>query len=442
MKFKVKKKKQADALGLRILKGETDFSETEVLVDARTEKAIANLNAAMDQLSTVLVERDTEIAALKLCLVTREHLMLEGPAGVAKSMLANEAFSRIIGGRNYSKQLTSTTQPDEVLGCMDTKTYREKAVWEFNVKGMFPDCHFAFLDEVYRAAKSFLSNLMQIMNERTFYNGPKILHCPLMTTIGTTNFTVIDDELDAFHDRWLVKVKVQRLSSIDARLAAMDTFLSRQQGKNKFDSLSTVSLNELVLVQNFARQVPIPFQILEVYEELVRTFISRSKDITISDRRMNQTLKLIQANYLLGENRGESVSEGVLSAAQYGLVTVGNAEQSGLFAEVYEKVIGERIKDQELARKMHKILKAIKTMEADYDDAMPVGDAKQLYRKSIRILSAFNTLEQEQTMPVKGKARDYHQEGKGKLQSLVASLKPLMEKAIAKEVEEELDELD
>ena len=190
---------------------------------------------------SVFIERAEEIAAIQYCFLTQTHLMLEGMHGLAKSMIAEQAFVRVAGARTFHKMMMKTTSPDELFGPMNSNVYREKAIWEHNTKGMLPEAHFLFLDEVYRASDHALPALLNILNERTFINGTNLIRCPLMTAIGTTNFTTDTEELLAFHDRWHVKVKVQSLTSTSTLTRLFDRYLTHEDMKKP----ETITLAEL-----------------------------------------------------------------------------------------------------------------------------------------------------------------------------------------------------
>lgn len=339
---------------------------------------VAMFNAAIDQLDSVLVDRESEVEALKLCLASCEHLMLEGVPGTAKSRLATELFLRLRGVSSFKKQLTATTQPDEVFGCMNSTRYRAEAVWEYNTKDMLPQAHVAFLDEVYRVAESFLSNLFSVINERVFYNGGVVEACPLMTTIGTTNFTTLDEKLEAFHDRWLVKCKVNPLTSLKSKVRMLTLSLNPSN-----DAPKIVTLAGLRLIQEEVRKVAIREDVLSAYSEMVTALAKLTKQ-PISDRRLVQALRLAQASYVIDENRTKSFSEGYLSGTKFGLIVTGS-EHETLFTDVFERVIGQQLKATKITEKLKTMLTRLEAMENEYDPSLPVEQVSEIYSFAARI---------------------------------------------------------
>jgi MoxR-like ATPase len=408
-------------------------------IKGKLEKSVSRLNAMINQVSTVILERADELIALKLGLIAREHVMLEGTHGIAKSRLAKEVSDRIIGATVFKKQLTSTTQPDEILGCMNSQIYREKARWEYNIEGMLPDAHIAYLDEVYRGSRSLLPNMMQILNERTFENNLTTVRCPLITAIGTTNFTITDEELLPFHDRWLIKSMVKPLSTSSARLKMIQLDMLYRQGKNPFDTDANVSLDDLNLLSQSLSEVEIPEQMLELYEELVRMYVAKFDGrIFISDRRLCQTLKLVQAAYLADEDKGETFNESYLNCAQYGLCVLNVEEQLQAFNEIFDRVVGTYVRADFANRKMSKVEAIVTKLAAEFDDNMESAEATEMFKKASRYLFGLNNPTPEFPEPSGGEGLEKYKKSISTLESLIASLRPIVEASIRNEIESEL----
>ena len=56
-----------------------------------------------------LVDRDKEIRQLLYALLTKEHMLLMGPPGTAKSLFANRAFSSMVKADVFKIHLTKQT---------------------------------------------------------------------------------------------------------------------------------------------------------------------------------------------------------------------------------------------------------------------------------------------------------------------------------------------
>ena len=313
-----------------------DKPSKTVVVSEDITSALEEFNAAFAQIGRVLLDRSEEIENLKLCILTGHHMMLEGPQGTAKSKLARMAFSCIEGSEFFVKQFMKTTQPDEIFGPMIAEEYK-KGIWRHNIEGMLPTAHFALLDEVYRASDMALPSMMGILNERMFINGTEEVQCPLITAVGTTNFTTENEELNAFHDRWLVKVKVEPLSSPSSRIKML---LHSLEGAPV--AVKPVSLDSINLLREAVLQTQVEEGTIEIYEQAVATF-RRKTNAEVSDRRLVQAFMLVRAAAVLSSEDGSvpEVTPEHLAAACSGICVLNDKNAHKEFTDALGTSLGQ-----------------------------------------------------------------------------------------------------
>jgi MoxR-like ATPase len=171
------------------------------------KSAADSVRLAVTQACRGLVQRETLVELVVLCAVAREHFLVIGPPGTAKS----EAVRRIalrLGGNYFEYLIGRFTEPTEIFGPINLRKLKEGIV-ETETAGMLPEADIAFLDEVFLGSTAILNTLLSILNERAFRRGHTRLQCPLRVCVGASNALPEDGQLAAFADRFLLRAFVE-----------------------------------------------------------------------------------------------------------------------------------------------------------------------------------------------------------------------------------------
>jgi MoxR-like ATPase len=160
-----------------------------------------------EELQQSFLERGDLIDGALCALLCSQHILIIGPPGTAKSMLADETCRRITGAGYFQWLLTRFTTPEEVFGAVSLKALEEDDYRRVTVHKL-PEAHIAFLDEIFKANSSILNAILTLINERLFHNGKSITAVPLLTLFGASNELPEDDELMALYDRFLLRFVV------------------------------------------------------------------------------------------------------------------------------------------------------------------------------------------------------------------------------------------
>jgi MoxR-like ATPase len=234
-------------------------------------------------------DRETEVEALIIALLSRQHLLFIGPAGSGKSALSSMLGEMIEDSTYFQHLLTPFSTPEELFGVLSLKDL-EQGIYKRNIAGMLPLANFAFIDEIFKANSAILNSLLTLINERLFYNNGVPVQSPLMTLVGSSNEYIESDEgLEALFDRFLLRFEVDYIRP-DADFIAM---LKATDPK----PLAKLTFNELSVLQRKVTEVAFS----EEHYVTLATLRNKLSDegIRPSDRRFKQSLSILQATAFL-----------------------------------------------------------------------------------------------------------------------------------------------
>ena len=320
--------------------------------------------AVVDDVSGQIVEREELINMIAIALLTRKNLFILGAPGQAKSAAINSFRSRIEGAKQFERLLSKQTDEDQLFGRVDLaslipgsipeaylngepayqgmKTDLECALSDFaqhtdseearekvdsltekleayrkavsalhntepmvNTAGKIPEADIVFLDECFKANDGVLNSLLTALNERKYTNEGRTYHIPVISFFAASNeipnFNDPQEKiLQALYDRLELKVVTENIADREKRLAVL-----RDKQAGRYGQISaTITLEELMRMQEEVADIPVPDSINELMDDVL---CELRKNITVSDRKYLNYYPVAQASaWLNGHSEVQS----------------------------------------------------------------------------------------------------------------------------------------
>lgn len=288
---------------------ELQFAEPTITEDIRTR-----INKIILEQNQIFMERREVIFGMWVARVGQQHVLMVGPGGTGKSMLARDTSSRIKESVYFEAAFDETSDPAQVFGPPDVAAMIGdpargiKGVMRWQIEGMLPEATDAFLDEIFNGNGPLLHSTMPVLNERAFHNGPDLIHTPLRQCLAGTNKLNTDPDLaamwDRLHHRFVVDQARTRTSLITmaAHNIARMARNAAVQGGGRTSAIiegqerTTVTLDELDRARAESLSLHVPDSVFEQMLDLKDELANGEAGVEISNRRWNEGVAAVMAN--------------------------------------------------------------------------------------------------------------------------------------------------
>src|SRR5690606_29084826 len=128
------------------------------LMEANRDPLAVRLRRVAAELDRQYLGKSEVIRLLLIAIVAREHVVLIGPPGTAKSALI-KSLAELVDARYFEYLLTRFTEPNELFGPVDIQAFREGS-YRRKTEGMLPEAELVFLDEIFKSNSAILNSLL------------------------------------------------------------------------------------------------------------------------------------------------------------------------------------------------------------------------------------------------------------------------------------------
>lgn len=239
------------------------------------------------ELNSAMIERNDEIDAVLTALVAGEHVLLVGPPGTGKSMLA-DAVCDVLHGSKFTYLMSKFTQPEEIFGPLSLKALQNDEYVRVT-KGRLPEAEVVFLDEIFKASSPILNTTLKCLNERVYDDGRGVKSIPMQMCIGASNEWPSNDDantLSALFDRFLIRRTVKPVSTKSGKeKLRYGTFEKR--------AFTPISISEVSQARKESAAIPVSDEAKVAFEQIIREL--NREGIFPGDRREQKAVKVLRA---------------------------------------------------------------------------------------------------------------------------------------------------
>ena len=269
----------------------------------------------LGEMNRGIYEKETEISLSLLAALAGESIILLGPPGVAKSMVARQLKTAFKDAHSFEYLMSRFSTPDEIFGPVSIQKLKSSDTYERAVEGYLPTADVVFLDEIWKAGPAIQNTLLTVINEKLFRNGNKEMHLPLKLLVAASNELPAKGEgLEALWDRFVIRIEsrpIKKESNFRAMLLDSHAdFSGSTGGLGHADFANNADFSELKITgEEYAEwseninKIGVKEEVLDVISVIRKSLravnvdeAAERRNIYVSDRRWKNIARLLRTS--------------------------------------------------------------------------------------------------------------------------------------------------
>lgn len=269
----------------------------------------------LKEMSVGLYDKDVDCTLTLLTALAGESILLLGPPGIGKSLIARRMKTIFKDARNFEYLMSRFSTPDEIFGPVSIRKMKENDLYERNTEGYLPTADIVFLDEIWKAGPAIQNSLLTAINEKVFRNGKQDVRLPMKLLIAASNELPAEDEgLEALWDRFIVRVICTSITNRNA----FESMILDDQTHTVRQSKLAITNEEYEKWQTEIVNIKVPSSILDAIEAIrqaLKTLPIKNDEeeekrmVYVSDRRWKKIIRLLRTSALMQGRKEVQMSD-------------------------------------------------------------------------------------------------------------------------------------
>ena len=265
----------------------------------------------LQEMNRGIYEKNTEISLSLLAALAGESVILLGPPGVAKSMVARQLKTAFREAQSFEYLMSRFSTPDEIFGPVSIQKLKTSDTYERAVEGYLPTADVVFLDEIWKAGPAIQNTLLTVINEKIFRNGNREMHLPLKLLVAASNELPAKGEgLEALWDRFVIRIESRPIKLEKNFRAMLLEVKSEERGVKKQSSAAEGKANSnAITAEEYAEwterigKIGVKIEVLDAISAIRKSLrtvnvdeAAERRNIYVSDRRWKNIVRLLRTS--------------------------------------------------------------------------------------------------------------------------------------------------